>query len=146
MKTLTSARFAVDFYELTKDQHENPEKYRGWSYGLDSLTKALGGIRRNQFILLGGAQKSGKSTMGLNVAAALGKQGVTFLWISLEMKHEQMGAALFSNIANIERKRFRDIELDDGDWEGLRHAVGVVSKWPGFWNSNVSPSKGLKGF
>lgn len=70
MKTLTSARFAVDFYELTKDQHENPEKYRGWSYGLDSLTKALGGIRRNQFILLGDSQKSGKTTLGLNVAAA----------------------------------------------------------------------------
>lgn len=133
-KILTSAKFAVDFYELTKDQHENPDKYRGWSYGIESLTKALGGIRRNQFILFGGSQKAGKTTLGLNVAAALGKQGVPFLWVSLEMKHDRTAAALFSNIANIERKRFRDIQLDDGDWESLRHSVAEVSKWPGFWN------------
>ena len=62
--TVSSKELSSQWIQIQKHKQEHPELYRLKSTGLAALDKILGGgLEPGQFVLVGGAQKSGKTTL-----------------------------------------------------------------------------------
>ena len=135
MKTVTSQQLVTDFIDYQIMRQNNPEKFGLVSTGLEGLDKALGGgIERGQYMIIGGREKSGKTTFAVNVLAkAFGEQGLRFIMFSGEMRNHQVASMLFANLTEIERTKIRSIQLDDNDRTKIRKAGDEISKWNGYW-------------
>ena len=130
--TLSAPVFARWFYDRQKSKADNPELWRGWSTGLSELDELTGGIFPGDYILVAGPQKSGKSTEGLCMLEALGRQGKKVAYFSLEMSHDNLGSAIFSNMGNIQRANIRDICITPEEWETFDKAVDMYSGFTSF--------------
>ena len=137
MTTLTSKDFAEMFYTLQRQMHNDPEKYRGFSTGIPELDELLGGFHLGWYIIVGGPEKSGKTTFKLSIAHTFAQNGVRLLWGGYEMSLEEMAAKAYSYYG-IPSSKFRDVKLDEQDWaqmDLIRSKVGGYNAW---WNAGTS--------
>lgn len=145
--TLTSKELGETFQEQQIERHKDPEKYRGLSFGHPDLDKLTGGARKTEFVVLAGAQKSGKTTTGLVWAMQFARgvqEGELVIFVSLEMSHSAIAARVMSNIADIDVTKFRDYKLEDSDWPKLAHGVAELSELPILWNVGAFTLQGLE--
>lgn len=126
-----SERFLADA-ELEYQGRDNPRIIKTW---LPSLDKLIGGFEKGELITLGGYSGGGKTTLALNIASNVAKEGLKVLYFSLEMTKTEMHKRLvcsstgihdFANMTAEEFNRLieasksleRDLPLkffDDGD-------------------------------
>ncbi|MEE9540204.1 MAG: DnaB-like helicase C-terminal domain-containing protein [Candidatus Thorarchaeota archaeon] len=148
--TLTSRELAEEFYDDFRKKSADPEKWRGLSFGHVDLTKFTGGVRRSEFIVIAGPQKSGKTTWGLFLAQEFGKQlnhledDELILLVSLEMRHSGLAARVLANLSSIEVSKFRDYELEARDWRSLDAGIAKLEELPILWNVNCYSIEGLE--
>jgi replicative DNA helicase len=108
-----------------KLRHEHPEYFGLKSTGLASLDYILGGgVEFGQYVLIGGAQKSGKSTLLKHIAKAYGEQDVNSVFLSAEMTNMQVATMLVAEATEIDRTRIRSLGLKDDDWEIITFNYG----------------------
>jgi len=132
---ITSDELQRNWIAYQKERHAHPELYGLISTGLADLDEILGGgIEKGQYVLIGGPQKSGKSTLLLCLAKAFGEQDKNILWFGGEMNNMQIGTMLFSNISRINRTKIRAIDLRFEDWSKLEEAARTISRMPIYWN------------
>lgn len=137
---LTTGELGQTLLETQKERQKNPDKYRGLPFGHADLDKDTGGARRGEMIVIAGAQKIGKTTYGINVSMSFAKKLLAakldehVLYISLEMGHGSLGARVYANEATIDVTRFRDYELDEGDYARLQVTVDAYKDMPGLWD------------
>lgn len=137
--TVSSKDLASQWLDYQRQRAQNPELYRPRSTGLKSLDKILGGgIEPGQYVVVGGAQKSGKTTLLSCMTEALAKQGLKVLFLSGEMTTIQMANMFFSRLSRIDRTRIRAINLDNEDWVRLERAAEKFSKYNIWWNHGFS--------
>lgn len=138
-ETLSSKQLSKIWLAHQRHKHENPDLYGLKSTGIESLDKILGGgIEPGQYVVIGGAQKSGKTTLLSCVAESLSKQGMNVLYLSGEMTTIQMGNIFFSRLSRIDRTRIRAANLDDEDWVRLERAGEKLEKYNIWWNHGFS--------
>ena len=126
-----SEKFLADA-ELAYQGKENPRIIKT---GLPSLDKLIDGFEKGELITLGGYSGGGKTTLALNIAANVAKEGRKVLYFSLEMTKTEMHKRLvcsstgFHNFAELSPDEFnklisasKSLEhdlplkfLDDGD-------------------------------
>jgi replicative DNA helicase len=137
-KTLTSEEFASKFTDMQYERHKNPEKYRGLSFFHPDLDRITGGVRRGEYIVVAGAQKTGKTMAALawtlNFAKQLQNTDETVLMVSLEMSHRAIGGRVFANLSGIDSSKFRDYKLEDQDWPVMLQAGEDLKALPILWN------------
>jgi len=135
--TLDSKEFANFFYDILKEQHDNPEKFRGIHTGIPELDELTGGLRKGWYIVIGGPQKSGKTAMMLTILMQLAMHKMKFMWVSLEMGMEMMGGRAFANLVNkdssVNLTKFRDVDLHDDDWKEVERIKALVETFGGYW-------------
>ena len=126
---LYADQMAVVWPEYQRQRHANPEKYALRSTGLRQLDVILaGGIELGQYVLIGGAQKSGKTTLLMKVAKTFGMQRVNSILFSAEMTNMQLGTMLFSTYSGVERTKMRALGLEIADWEKIEVAGKEIEK------------------
>lgn len=81
-----SEKFLADA-ELAYQGKENPRIIKT---GLPSLDKLIDGFEKGELITLGGYSGGGKTTLALNIAANVAKEGRKVLYFSLEMTKTEM--------------------------------------------------------
>lgn len=134
MQILSSPQLAERWLEYQKERHEHPEKFSLKSTGLIELDNIIGGgIELGQLMYIGGAQKSGKTTLLLHIAKEFARQGVPSLWMGAEMTNMQIGTMMFSNLSGIARDQIRMIGLKEADWEKINKAAEEVRGLPLYW-------------
>ena len=126
-----SEKFLADA-ELAYQGKENPRIIKT---GLPSLDKLIDGFEKGELITLGGYSGGGKTTLALNIAANVAKEGRKVLYFSLEMTKTEMHKRLvcsstgFHNFAELSPDEFNKLIsaskclehdlplkfLDDGD-------------------------------
>lgn len=93
--------------------------------GMDELDRVLcGGLRTQQFVIIGGRPSMGKTTLGLNIArgVAVGN-GIPSGILSLEMNSIQIMDKFVSDIGSINYQSIRMGQLTDDDYE--RYAIAL---------------------
>jgi len=94
--------FLNDFNEITKQA----VKYKPISTNIDILDKVLGGgFYQKQLVILGAISSLGKTTLCLQVADNIAKQGQDVLIFSLEMSKEELIAKALSREMYIESRK-----------------------------------------
>ena len=128
-RLLYADELASEWMDYQMLRYKHPEKFALKRTGLKQLDLILeGGIELGQYVLIGGAQKSGKSTMILKVAKAFGEQLVNSVIFSAEMTNMQLGTMLFSTISGVERSKIRKLGLEIADWAKLESATGEIGR------------------
>lgn len=135
-KTLSSNELVDYWLQMQRLRHENPELFALLSTGLHGLDNILGGgIEYGQLFIVGGGQKSGKSTFLIHLAKTWARKGIPFVYYSAEMTNLQIGSMLFSNLSGVERQKIRSISLEDDDWKSLEDVANEIRGYKGYWNS-----------
>ncbi len=70
--------------------------------GFARLDEIIRGFRKSELIIVGGRPAMGKSTLGMNLAYNMAKEGKKVLFFSLEMAKKELHQRLVKAVANIE--------------------------------------------
>jgi len=126
-------------------RHEHPEEFGLKSTGITALDHILdGGVELGQFVIVGGADKSGKTTLMLAIAKAFGLQAVNSLFLSAEMNILQMGTMMFASTSGISRGKIRSVGLEPNDWRILEDVAPRISKMKIWWSDTLSTIDHIK--
>ena len=143
-KILTTKELGDTLLKQQRERQSDPDKWQGLPFGHADLDKSTGGARRGELTVVAGAQKIGKTTYAKNMAMSFAKKLLAseitdqyILYISLEMGHEGLGARVFANEANIDITKFRDYELDPGDYARLETTIEFYEELPALWDTGT---------
>lgn len=104
---------------------DRPMQLSGLSYGLDSMDKLTGGLRKGELILIAGRPGMGKTTFSLHLASHLAfKENKKVLFFSFEMSAQTLMNRILSAECNIDAEKIRDGLVSD---EELPQVVEFVS-------------------
>jgi len=96
---------------------------------LSTFNKMTGGIQNQNFIVIAGAYKNGKTTFADNLIVDFAKQGIPTVMINLEMSKAQLQEKMLANLLGIELSHFRDPhEMTSAEMKSL--VIKPISKLP----------------
>ena len=107
-------------------EHEN--HLPGLSTGLSAIDQKITGLNKSDLILLAARPGMGKTSLALNVALNVAREGKTVAVFSLEMSREQLATRLLSSEALVENNRLRTGLLRETDWEKIAGAATILNK------------------
>ena len=113
---------------MAKSAYKNEEGIVGVPTGLTDLDSRLGGMHKQDLIIIAGRPSMGKTALAFNIAENVARQtDQTVLIFSMEMSAEQVVRRFISSIANIDLQRLMRGQLQDNDWEGIDKALSILS-------------------
>jgi replicative DNA helicase len=122
---------------LTKEKHENPDTFRGYRTSFPVFDNLLGGFHDSWYIVIGGPEKSGKSALATSLMMNFARDGVSTMFISLEMDNTQMASRVYSNASGVPLNKFRDVQLDDDDWDRVYETHEALQGYEGHFAYGV---------
>jgi len=132
-KVFTSKQLADYFVTDQQDRHKDPDKYRGYRFPMPWFMKHTGGWGKGFICFVFGKGGIGKTSVLSTAATQLGKDGVNFLYISLEETLDVVCQRIFTNLEDIDRTLFRDVKLTATDWPNVYSAGAQMGKFSGHW-------------
>lgn len=106
------------------DWTNNPGKLRGYSTGFDTIDRATRGIQHEQYIVIIGAQKSGKSTILMKLAINLNQESnLRVLLVNFEMSPEEQQARHDALTAGVSYGRLLEGYMTKRDQKRLERAA-----------------------
>lgn len=119
--------------ELYADMGIDKGEITGIPTGYIELDRMLGGLQRQDFILIGARPSIGKTAFALNIAqnAAMKtyqKGGDVVGIFSLEMSEQQLLKRMLCSVGNINASKMRNParNFEDEDWEKANMAMGII--------------------
>lgn len=122
----------------------------GLTWGLRGMDRMTGGLRPGQFVLVAGRPSMGKTSMGLCIALGAARTGARVLFVSAEMRAQDVlaraacaEAALplsaytrgVVEVETAEGKRFR--RLDQAEFQRLYQATRSLGGLPTYWDDEA---------
>lgn len=99
--------------------------------GYVDLDRRLGGLRPANLVIIGGRPGSGKTALGLGIAAhAAMEAAAPVLVVSLEMSRAEVGERLIAGEARIDLSLLRNGRLNETHWAGVTSAVARIGAAP----------------
>lgn len=96
---------ALNYLDTFKLNIQNQEKNIALSTGISSLDKAIeGGFYKKQLVILGAISSLGKTTLALQIADNIARQGEEVLIFSLEMAKDELIAKSLSRLSFLKAK------------------------------------------
>ncbi len=88
-KALTTGNdYVIDTITLKKLIDEQPPQ-QVFNSGFEGLDQLIGGFAEGDFVVVSGAQKSGKSTLCVSLTKRFVKQNIPVMWFSIELPYRQ---------------------------------------------------------
>jgi replicative DNA helicase len=100
---------------------------------MDWWMDITGGIQKGWITYIMGKAGIGKSSILSTAAVQNGKDGVPFVYFSLEESVFTTAQRIFSNLAHINRIKFRDIKLDQTDFQNLYVAANMFGTFDAYF-------------
>ncbi len=107
---------------------ESKKLITGIGTGFTDLDQMTRGLQAGDLVIVAARPSMGKTSLVLNIAehASL-KDGRTVGFFSLEMSREQLFIRLLTSVARIDAHRLMTGAVGQRDYQGLSHAIGVLS-------------------
>lgn len=102
----------------------------GLSWGLPTLDRELGPIKRGKLIVIAARPGMGKSALAQQVAEAIAEQCVGVVYGQTEMSAGEMLSRSVSRRAMISGRRFARAELTAEDWEKIHDTRATLERLP----------------
>jgi replicative DNA helicase len=118
----------------------NKGKLMGLTYGIKPLDDHTGGMRGGQLIVVGGATKSGKTALSLNIAQRTADAGNNVGFFSLEMSSGELIDRMVASYAGVDISVLGK-DPTKQDMDKIRFGIGQISKLP-IWirdESSINP-------
>lgn len=126
---------AVELYLRELGELYASEKpFLGVATGLNALDYTLGGMQREDLILVGARPSMGKTSAAARLVQGVAEsrfndEGQTIVF-SLEMSPESFAARLACGIAKVDSQRARNKRLTREEWTRLADAQARIAGWP----------------
>ena len=117
-----------DVLDRLSEMSEHENHLPGLSTGLSAIDQKITGLNKSDLILLAARPGMGKTSLALNVALNVAREGKTVAVFSLEMSREQLATRLLSSEALVENNRLRTGLLRETDWEKIAGAATVLNR------------------
>ena len=117
-----------DVLDRLNEMSEHEDHLPGLSTGLSAIDQKITGLNKSDLILLAARPGMGKTSLALNVALNVAREGKTVAVFSLEMSREQLATRLLSSEALVENNRLRTGLLRETDWEKIAGAATVLNR------------------
>ena len=117
-----------DVLDRLSEMSENENHLPGLSTGLSAIDSKITGLNKSDLILVAARPGMGKTSLALNVALNVAREGKTVAVFSLEMSREQLATRLLSSEALVENNRLRTGLLRETDWEKIAGAATVLNR------------------
>jgi replicative DNA helicase len=133
MTVVDSKTLADEFVKDQQSRHNDPDKYRGYRFPMPWFMQRTGGWGPGWMCYVYGRAGKGKTSVMSTAATQMGKDGIKFLYISLEETLFIVAQRIFSNLEDINRTKFRDITLTASDWPNVYSAAQQMQGFSGYW-------------
>ena len=100
-----------------RERHDDPDKYRGWSWCVADLNSILGRIQSGWDVRFAGPAKIGKTSFMISQAVVSMGEGANIFYLGNEETEDQIMIRMITNVSGVERNKFRDLAMVDSDWE-----------------------------
>ncbi len=90
------------------------------------------------FIVIGVPPKGGKTALLTTLLKTIAYKGWKVMPVSLEMGIRGSQQRLFANIARIDMKKFRTLELTEQEWAKIEEARAEISEMDSHWSVDAS--------
>lgn len=104
----------------------SPEKKFGIQVPFDTINKTLAGLRRSKFIILGARPAVGKSALAIQIAEHAAANGNNVLFVTLEMRAEDVLQRSMTGRAAIGAYKFRNGCLNEQERRSLQSEVSKL--------------------
>jgi replicative DNA helicase len=113
--------------------------------GYSAIDRETGGLRPGELIIIGGAEKMGKSAAALNIALriamrAIDDGGGEVGYVSAEMTRTTMTERCLAWASRVDGRKINTGRLDAADFEALGKAAGVLARVPLYIDDEAEPS------
>ena len=102
----------------------------GFSTGIDSWDRELGGLQTGEVTALVGRPGRGKTTLALQVALRTAASGVGVLFFCQDMSRDDLLVNSLCHLAGVDTRRWRHNTLTPYDWQKLMPASEQLSRLP----------------
>ncbi len=120
-------------FERIDQLHRDKGALRGLATGYIDLDQKLGGLQKSDLIILAARPSMGKTSLALDLMRHVGVELKVPVGIfSLEMSKDQLVDRLLASQSGVDLWKIRTGHLNDGDFENIGQAMGVLSEAPIF--------------
>lgn len=124
-------RAIFELYDkLQRISGDEKNQYVGIPTGYSALDSLTTGLNRSDLILLAARPAMGKSSLAMNIASNVAKQGHAVAVFSLEMSREQLISRMLSSDALIQVSQLRSGNLSVDDWTKVAVSAQTIAKMP----------------
>lgn len=112
-----------------KGRQDGSLDYLGTMTGFTDIDSILGGLQKQDLVIVAGRPSMGKTTLVMNMVTNAAKSGKKVLVFSLEMSKEKLVEKQISSISGVLIKAIQQGDLNDTTWPMVKRAADVVSKF-----------------
>lgn len=126
--------------QMYREMKDNPNALQGIPTGFAGLDRVTYGLRPQQFVVMVGEPKRGKSLFELIMATACHRHGLTPLFISFEMSVAEQRSRFYSLVAKIPYERILSGQMSDKEFDRLEKSMRMMKNMQPFMMSEDSSS------
>jgi len=125
------------FYDMVGERAKNPRDIWGISTGFPDLDKMLGGLQKQQTMMLVGAPGVGKTTLLLQIILNAAKKGRGAALYEMEMdKNPRLIARLIQMLTGVPVRNMMSGRMEDSDWPKFTHGIELLESLPIYISDN----------
>jgi len=103
----------------------------GWSTGLRSLDRKLGGLQPGRVTVVGARASMGKTALARSIVVAQPAQGVAAAMFSMETTREELALDWAFSLARVDKDKLKEHGgLDDDEWKRITEAATELQRMP----------------
>jgi replicative DNA helicase len=119
----------IDYANEILDRKERTSLIEGIPTGYSELDITIGGLKKEEVIIIAGRTSMGKSTFALNLFCNIAKQGYKTAFISLEMSKEQILDRIYASETGIPLNYLKKGQLSEEEENKIIEFISRLKEW-----------------
>lgn len=120
----------LDVLQKRQERFKSGQLFSGYSTGFPSIDKAIMGLNKGHYIVIGGTPGSGKTSLAVQIMRNLEDQKIKVGVLTLELSNNQLSEKIISSQTGISYNKLQSGDISGIDYQKCVNAVNPRSKDP----------------